>query len=442
MSGEVRIVGATVVPHPDAVLPQAEVAFSQSSGLITYLGPSRGPAGREDIDGRRRIVAPGLINAHTHAAMTLLRGHSDDVPLPQWLTAIRGFELRMTHEDIRAGLALAMVEMIRTGTVGFVDMHLWDGALLGDVCAAGMRVRAAPAVFGYDAVAYPAAGPETGADVLDRTPALAAEFAGESLVRVNYGPHAPYSCGAELIRDVATRAAANGLGVHIHLSGTRSELDESLARHGRSPIALADGFGLLRAAAHVAHAVHAEPGDAQLLAADGVTVSHNPISNLKLGAGIAPLPEYQAAGVVLSLGTDSVASNNTADLFEEIKMAALLQRGVHRDPAAFSGADTLRMATAGGARALADGLSGQLAVGEPADLMLLSTAGPSATPLADPRSFLGYAATGADVTDVFIAGRHVLHERRLTTLDEPAIRDDAIERFDRIRAELGRRRHG
>ena len=197
MSGEVRIVGATVVPHPDAVLPQAEVALSQSSGLITYLGPSRGPAGRGDIDGRRRIVAPGLINAHTHAAMTLLRGHSDDVPLPQWLTAIRGFELRMTHEDIRAGLALAMVEMIRTGTVGFVDMHLWDGALLGDVCAAGMRVRAAPAVFGYDAVAYPAAGPETGADVLDGTPALAAEFAGS---------HWSASATARTRRTVAARS--------------------------------------------------------------------------------------------------------------------------------------------------------------------------------------------------------------------------------------------
>ncbi|HYN71350.1 MAG TPA: amidohydrolase family protein, partial [Nakamurella sp.] len=210
MSSEKRIVGGWVVPHPGAVLEASEIAFSPSSGLISYLGPVRGPAGSGDVDARGRIVAPGLVNAHTHAAMTLLRGHSDDVPLQDWLGAIRAFELRMTYDDIRAGLALAMCEMIRSGTIGFVDMHLWDAALLADVCAAGMRVCAAPAVFGYHAVAYPRARQQAGTEVLDRTPDLAAEFAGEPLVRVSFGPHAPYSCGPELIGDVAGRAAKNG----------------------------------------------------------------------------------------------------------------------------------------------------------------------------------------------------------------------------------------
>lgn len=436
MSSEKRIVGAWVVPRPGAVLEAGEIAFAPSSGLISYLGPVRGRAGAGDVDARGRIVAPGLVNAHTHAAMTLLRGHSDDVPLQDWLGEIRAFELRMTYDDIRAGLALAMCEMIRSGTIGFVDMHLWDTALLADVCAAGMRVSAAPAVFGYDAVAYPLASTETGAQVLDRTSELAAEFAGEDLVRMVYGPHAPYSCGPELISDVAHRAASDRLGVHIHLSETRAEVDESLARHGVSPIALAGRLGLLEVRTHVAHAVHPEPGDSAILASPGITVSHNPISNLKLGAGVAPVADYRVAGVALGLGTDSVASNNTADLFEEIKIGTLLQRGLRHDPGVQSGADALAMATSGGAAALGDGLSGRLAVGEPADLIMLDTATPAATPLVDPRSFLAFAATGADVTDVFIAGRRVLADRRLTTLDEPAIRADAAERVLRIRAEL------
>ena len=165
-------------------------------------------------------------------------------------------------------------------------------------------------------------------------------------------------------------------------------------------------------------------------------MSHNPISNLKLGAGIAPLPDYLRAGVALALGTDSMASNNSADLFEEIKMAALLQRGVHHDPALVSGIDTLTMATSGGTQALGGGLSGRLAEGQAADLILLDTAGPTGTPMTNPVAFLSYAARGGDVTDVFVAGRRLLADRVLTTLDVDAIHADAAERVARIRAEL------
>jgi 5-methylthioadenosine/S-adenosylhomocysteine deaminase len=435
MTAETRVAGATIVATPDRVLVDAEIAFSTATGLITYLGPVRGSIGPGDLDAANRIVAPGLINSHTHAAMSLLRGHSDDEPLQQWLGHIRAFELRMTRADIRAGLLLSMAEMIRSGTVGFLDMFGWDSGLLADVHDAGLRVAAAPAVFGYDAVAYPAAGPVTGAQALDSTPALAAEFAGDDLITVLYGPHAPYSCGPELIADVAGRAARHGLGVHIHLSETALEIQQSLTRHGRSPIALAAELGLFRVRTHVAHAVHPEPGDIPLLAAETVTVSYNPVSNLKLGAGIAPIPQYLAAGVHLAVGTDSMASNNSADLFEEIKFGALLQRGARQDPAAVRGADILAMATSGGARAL--GLSGRLEVGAAADLILLDTGGLTATPLTDPVAFLSYAARGADVTDVFVAGRRLLANGILTTLDEESIRADAIDRVRRIRAELG-----
>jgi 5-methylthioadenosine/S-adenosylhomocysteine deaminase len=370
--------------------------------------------------------------------MSLLRGHSNDAPLAEWLEDIRAFELRMTYDDIRAGLALALVEMIRAGTVGFVDMHLWDAALLGLVVQSGMRVRAAPAIFGSDTVGYPLASPETGAQVLDGTAALASEFAGEARIRISYGPHAFYTAGVDLMREVAERARVDGLGIHTHLSETRAEVDDCLAQFGRSPIGLAADVGILGATTHVAHAVHPRPGDLGLLAGSRATVSHNPISNLKLGAGIAPVREYSGGGIRLALGTDSMASNNSADLFEEIKLGALLQRGLRENPTGWSATDTLRMATEGGAAALDEGLSGRLAVGAAADFVLVDATAVAATPLADAVSFLGYAARGSDVTDTVIGGRRVLAAGRVTTLDEDAILSDARERTARIRRELDR----
>jgi 5-methylthioadenosine/S-adenosylhomocysteine deaminase len=435
---ERRVVGATIMADPETVLRDAELAWSPTTGRITYLGPARAAAGPEDLDGVDRLVIPGLINAHTHAGMSLLRGHSDDEPLHRWLEQIRSFEMRMTRGDVRAGLRLSMAEMIRSGTVAFADMYLWDGGLLADVHDAGLRVLAATAVFGYDAVGYPAATGETGAQVLDRTPALAAEFSGDELVQVALGPHAPYSCGPDLLADVARRAADHQLAVHIHLSETGEEVAGALDTHGCSPIEQAARTGLFHSRLHVAHAVHPHgEGDLDRMAGPGVTVAHCPVSNLKLGAGVAPIPDYLARGVVTGLGTDSMASNNSADLFEEIKTAALVPRGVRHDPTAVLARDVVRMATQGGARAFGGRLSGRLAEGEPADLVLLDVAGPHATPLPDPVAHLAYAAHGGDVTDVIVAGRPLLADRRLIGLDEAEIRADGNRRAARIVAELG-----
>lgn len=435
-TGLQRITGAVVIPEPGIVHLDGEIAFSPATGVIDYVGPSRGPAGPDDIDATGRVIVPGFTNGHTHSAMTLLRGYSDDVPLHVWLSHMRAFELRMTHQDMQLGLQLAMIEMLRTGTTAFIDMFHWDSALLGTVSAAGMRVQAAPTVFGYDAVGFPSASPITGAQMLDGTPALAAEFAGDPLVHVSYGLHAPYTCSPELIADVAGRAVRDDLAVQIHLSETRREVDNSLAEFGVSPIRHVHNLGLFNARVHVAHAVHPIDDDIALLAAAGATVSHNPVSNLKLGAGIAPAPAYRDAGVALALGTDSVASNNTLDLYEELKTGAILQRGVALDPSALSGSDVFGWATHGGAAAAAAGSSGRLAAGEQADLVLLDTTGNAGTPLNSPESFVFFAATGRDVTDVFVAGRRVVSDRRVTTLDEEAVRGEINERVARIKAEL------
>ncbi len=433
---ELRVVGATIVPSVGDVMSDGEIGFSDTSGRITYLGPVRGPRGPDDFDGTGRLVIPGLVNAHTHSAMTLLRGYSDDVPLHTWLTHIRAFELRLTAEDVRAGLRLALAEMLRSGTIGFIDMFAWDADLLGLVSDAGMRVAAAPAVFGYDAVAFPNADSTPGATMLDRTGALRSEFAGDPLIGVMYGLHAPYTCPPEMIQDVARRSEMDGIGVHIHLSETAFEVDQSMHRFGVTPVRQVADLGLLRGRVHVAHAVHPRGGDVDLLCSPTVSVSHNPVSNLKLGAGIAPVRRYLDAGVRLGLGTDSVASNNTLDMFEEIKMGTLMQRGYAADPAVIAGADLFRMATAGGAAALDPTISGMLAVGEQADLVLLDVTGTTAVPFTDAGSYVAYAARGTDVTDVFVGGRQLVKDRRVIVIDEPAARADVAERAARILGEL------
>jgi 5-methylthioadenosine/S-adenosylhomocysteine deaminase len=436
-----RIVGTTVLAEPGVVLPDSEIEFDANG--ISYLGKIRGPAGVGDLDGSSSVAIPGLVNAHTHSPMTLLRGYSDDVPLHTWLTHMREFELQMTADDLLAGIRLAMVEMLRTGTIGFVDMFAWDETQLAAVADAGMRTNACFSVFGYESVAFPGADSRTGAEVLDDTPALAAAFAGHPLITVSYGLHAPYTCSPELIHDVANRAISAGIPVQIHLSETRREVDAALSEFGMSPIQHVARLGLFDTGLHVAHAVHplhaaadGKQGDFELLSNPAVTVSHNPVSNLKLGAGIAPTPQYQQAGVNLALGTDSVASNNSLDLFEELKTGSILQRGLAEDPSVLYGGDVFRWATQGGAKALRGSASGRLAVGEPADIVLLDTAGDSGTPLNNEESFVYYTARGTDVTDVFIAGRQVVGNRRVLTLDEDAVRADVRERVLRIKRRL------
>ena len=435
---ERRLVHATVVTQDDArqLLRDGEVAYSPATGLITYVGPGRGPAGPGDLDVAGAIVLPGLVNAHTHSAMTPLRGYCDDRDLQTWLAGIRAFEDHLTAADIRAGLQLALAEMIRAGTTCFADMFFWDETLLGDVVGAGMRVLAAPAVFGYEAIGYPGASPQTGRDALAATERLAAAFAGEARVRIAFGPHAPYTCPPELLSDVAARAGRLGLPVHIHLSETAYEVEQSLAAHGRTPIGLAHAHGLFDGPVLVAHGTHPTEEDIAVLASSGATVVHSPVSNLKLGAGIAPLAALRAAGVRTALGTDSVASNNDLDLFEEIKLGTIVHRGHHQVSDLVGGGELLDMATREGAAAVGFPSAGALAVGRAADLVVLAVDSSRATPLISPVSFLTFAAGGQDVRRVIVGGRELMRDGVLLTVDESAARAAVADTAARIMATL------
>lgn len=438
MSSETRILGATIVTldTKGTIVLDGEIAYD-TNGIISYIGKQRGAARPGDINALDSIVMPGMVNGHTHSAMTPLRGYSDNKDLSSWLSDMRRFEVRMTEDDLRWAVRLAVIEMLHSGTTSFADMFYWNASLIADVVAAGMRINAAPAVIGYDTLSFPGASDADGHAILDITEHLGSEFAGEKKVRISYGPHAVYTCSPELLRDVAARASRTGLGIHIHLSEDATEVARSLEVFGATPIAHAASHGIFDVPTHVAHATKATQEDIEIIVAHGASVSHNPVSNLKIGAGIAPVPAMRKAGVKLALGTDGVASNNTLDMFEEIKLGTIIQRGLHEDAQLTSAIDYLRMATSGGAAATGFLNSGVLALGRDADMAILRTNSSRATPMNDPISFLTFAATSADVTDVIIAGQRVVRSGKVTTLDEAEVRARVSETNLRIATEIG-----
>lgn len=427
-----RVAGGSVLAL-EGVLHDAEVAWDQA-GLITYVGPVRGPVGPGDIDATGQVVIPGLVNAHTHSAMTVLRGYSDDCDLHTWLDGIRAFEMNLSESDIAAGLRLALVEMIRSGITTFADMYAWSAPLLQEVIRSGLRVLAAPAVFDHDSRAYPGASDLDGRGVLDLTEELARQFGGHPQVRIAFGPHSPYTCPSAVYADVAERAVRLGLIVHTHVAETAVEINGVKDACGATPVAHLDRLGLFDARVLAAHCVHLSDSDIATLAARDVAVAHNPVSNLKLGAGIMPLGALRTAGVRLGLGTDSVASNNTLDMFEEIKVGTLAQRGLARDATAARGVDLLAMATHEGAAAVGFPEVGSLAPGRAADVVVLRTDGPHATPMHSVVAFLAFAARASDVRDVVVGGRRVLADGAVLSLDERAVRAEAIAVSQRLAA--------
>ena len=426
-----KILRADAMLTPSGEVEHAELEIDER-GRIVYAGPERRSSSpTHDLSGH--ALMPGLVNGHTHSAMTLQRAICDDEGFMPWLAAVQAFEQRLTHDDIVAGLELAMLEMIETGTTAFADMYHWDAALLELVRAAGMRVLAAPAMFTNEAVGWPGVSPLNGAETLDLTEELAVRFAGDEQIRLAYGPHAPYTCPPELLIEIRDRSKRSGIPVHIHVSESLAEVQQLTEQYGATPAAHMDSLGFFEASVLAAHCVHLTPEEIAVFARTGTAASHNPVSNLKLGCGIAPLPEMLEAGLRLTLGTDSVASNNSLDLFEEIKVATNLHRGARHDAAAVRAADVLDIATRRGAEAIGFPETGALEVGRFADVVAVDLGATHAAPRGSLVSHLAFAASGADVRHVFIGGRHVYAEGRHLTLDADGIR----ARARAARARLG-----
>ena len=399
------------------VLENAALAID--GGRIVALGYSRDVTAawqaREILDLSGMLVMPGLVNAHTHAAMTFLRGLADDMPLMDWLQQkIFPVEQGLTPDLVRLGSLLGFAEMLRTGTTACVDMYIFETAVMEAADKAGLRCLAGEGVFNFPSACCPDA-----AAALACTREMAQRWAGHERLHVAVMPHSVYTTTAAQLTACRELADELGLPLHIHLAETRQETALSLEQHGLRPVAHADRLGLLRPGTILAHVVDVDADEIALLARRGVSVVHNPSSNMKLASGVAPVPAMLEAGVRLALGSDGAASNNRLNMFTEMGRAALLHKAAG-DPETMPARTVLDMATRGGAAAMgSDG--GVLAVGRPADCIALDLSAPNMQPLFNAASHAVYAATGMEVGLTMVAGEVLYRDGRFTRFDYPAL---------------------
>jgi 5-methylthioadenosine/S-adenosylhomocysteine deaminase len=388
------------------------------------------PRAGKAIDAKGGVIMPGLINGHTHAAMSLFRGLADDLPLIEWLNHyIFPVESRMDGAFVFTGTLLACAEMIMSGTTTFCDMYLFEDSVAEAAKSAGMRAIVGEVLYDFDSPNYGS---------VDRgliyTEELITKWKDDSLVSIAVEPHSPFTCSPDLLSATNDLAQKHDVPLIIHLAETAHEIQEVERRYGRRPVAHLESLGLLGPHLIADHCVHLQQDEIQLLAARGVRAIHNPESNMKLASGIAPIPEMLANRVTVGLGTDGCASNNNLDLFAEMDMAAKLHKVNTMDTTVMDALTVLRMATIQGAAALGiDAVTGSLGVGKKADVIIVDTAKPHLTPMYNPYSHLVYAARGNDVSHVLINGRVVMEDRQLLSLDLDAVLEQARTRSEDVK---------
>ncbi len=409
-------------------------AVAVSGNKIIALGPKseieKGFEASKTIDAREGLIMPGLVNAHTHAPMSLFRGLADDLPLKAWLEDyIFPAEGKWVDEEfVYWGTLLACAEMIRSGTTTFADGYFFEERVAQAVSQSGMRALLAEGILDFSIPDSPSSSKS-----LNKIEAFIKTYSESTLIHPTLFPHSTYSCSPELLKKCREVADRLGAPLIIHLSETRSEVEEVSKRYGRRPVDHLENLGLLSPNLIACHCVWLTDTEMDLLARRGVGVVHNPESNMKLASGVAPVPDLLARRVAVGLGTDGCASNNNLDLFQEMDSAAKLHK-VHRlDPTVMPANVVLEMATLGGARVLGmEKEIGSLEVGKKADVIILDLNRPHLQPVYNLPSHLVYSATGADVRDVIIDGKLVMENRRLLTLDEEMILKKAAEWRDRI----------
>ena len=398
---------------------------------IDYLGtePPR-EAYDETRDMTGKLLLPGLINGHTHTGMSLLRGLGSDLPLQEWLfDTIFPVEDRLTDEDLRIGMELSMLEMIASGTTSFTDMYMAPGYTARSVLASGMKANLCRPMQSFD----PEEEPMTCARMREML-ALYDEWngTGDGRIRVDFAIHAEYTCTEGMVRAAAEEAHKRGAGMHIHLSETEAEQRACVEKYGLTPAQWFDKLGAFGGRAYAAHCVWLTQEDRALLRERGVVAVHCPESNLKLGSGVADVPAMTAEGMTVALGTDGAASNNNLNLFEEMHLAAILHKGVHREPTLLSPAQVLRMATVNGARLQGRTDTGALVVGNKADVIAVDMDRPHLTPGIDPMSDLLYSAQGSDVVMTMADGRILYENGAFLTLDRDRILFEARQAARRL----------
>ncbi len=421
-----------------AIYRDGSVAVSGDS--IVAVGPRTEVESRyrssQTIDARGELVLPGFINGHTHVPMTLFRGLHDDVTLHDWLyNYIFPAEAKNVNEEfVRWGTRLAAAEQIRSGVTTFADMYYFEDAVADETKAAGMR-----ALLGETFIDFPAPDNKTNPEMLAYTEKFLKKWQGDPLIHAAAAPHSIYTCSARTIQDAAALARKYHAPILMHVSEMKKEWEDSEKQNGMSPVQYLEKIGILGPDLVAAHCIFVDEADRKLLAGQSVGCVHNPSSNMMIASGVAPVPEMRSAGIAVGLGTDGPAgSNNDLDLMEEIDLAAKLAKITKMDPLALNARAVVEMATIDGARALhMEKEIGSLEAGKKADLILIGLDEPNAVPMYDIYAQIAYSLKGSDVETVMIAGRIVMRERKLLTIDEPRVLEKAREYRKSISASLG-----
>ena len=392
--------------------------------LITYVGPYKDFENAEIVDCTGKVILPGFINGHSHLPMTLFRGYADDMRLQEWLSdKVMPMEARHTKRSMRNGALLAALELTRSGCTTVNDMY-YDGNIIAETLKeAGMSGTVSSCLIG--------AMPNHEA-VLEQAIALAEKYKNDPDIRTAIAPHAEYTATPALLEKWGRAAIETGQPIHIHCSETLTEHEECIGRHGLTPVALFDKLGMTEVPMYLAHCVYLSDEDMEIVKAKNLSVLHNPCSNLKLGSGIARLPKMLEMGLNIALSTDGSASNNTEDMWEEMRIAGLIHKGANRDATAVSANQALYIATRGAARALGYADRGSLEAGMRADFTISTLDVPSMRPLTNITNLIVYSGNSRDI-EMTVAGGKVLYDHgEFTKLDKEKIFADCQEDFETL----------
>jgi 5-methylthioadenosine/S-adenosylhomocysteine deaminase len=400
--------------------------ITTKNNLITYAGPkTKAPKSEAEkiIDASGMIATPGLINCHTHLAMTLFRGIVEDQPLEEWLTkTVWPLEAKLTPQDIYYGSLLGCLEMIKSGTTCFADMYFHEEKVAEAVQESGLRAVLAPGLL-------ETLSKRLAQKTLRQTIRLAERYhKPNSTIRIQLGPHAAYTCSPKFLKEVREAATCHKIGIHIHVAESEYMANQIEKEHDQTEVQLLESIGFLGPDVLAAHCIHLNQEDIQTLAKHDVKVAYNPVANMKLAQGTARIPDLQKRGITVGLGTDGPASNNTLDMLQSMKIAALLQKAHYRDTTVLPAKTVLEMATIKAAKAFGlEKIIGSLEPGKRADIILIDFRKPHLTPIHNPYANILYSANGSDVQTLIVDGRILMENREVKTLDEEEIMQKAQE---------------
>lgn len=413
----ILIKNATLLSMGDKEEPVENVEVAIEKDKIKYIGEVPEDFYAEKvIDARESLVMPGLIDGHTHIAMSLFRNYADDLPLMEWLkTRIWPLEEKLTAQDVYWGSMLGVAELIRSGVTCFSDMYFFMEETAKAVEEAGIRAVLARGLVGGD---------NDDGRRFEETRKLYKSWhnGAGGRIKVMVGPHAPYTCSPGYLRKVVGLARELNVGIHIHIAESADEVEESLKNYGKSPVRHIYDLGLFDIPTVAAHCVHLSDEDIEILAENKVSVVNNPTSNLKLASGFAPVEKMIKKGINVALGTDGPSSNNNLNMFEEINLAAIINKSVNHDATSIPAITAIKMATVNGAKAL--GLEKEIAsieVGKKADLIIIDTQKPHFYPRHNIISALAYSAQASDVKTVIVDGKIIMEDYEIKTIDTERI---------------------